>query len=145
MPTYTGAAEEIAMKAMDIYDNHEFDRIGEVLTDDYEVKVAGATFNGLEEMREMLNGFYGAFPDLEHHIEAVVGGNDDEVCLEIRVTATHNGTYVGAPGEIAATGNAIEWFSGNVIRTRGDKLASWHIYLDQVPVLAQMGYTFPRA
>jgi len=145
MPTTTGAAEEIAMKAMEIYDNHEFDRIGEVLTADYEVRVAGASFNGLEEMREMLGGFYGAFPDLKHHIVAVVGGTDEEVCLEIRVTATHDGTYAGAPGEIPATGNPIEWFSGNVIRTEGDKLKSWHIYLDQVPLLEQMGYPFPSA
>jgi predicted ester cyclase len=143
MSTATMTAEEITRRALDIYDAQEFDRIGEVLADDYQVKVVGATFNGLIEMRGMLDGFYTAFPDLKHHIVAVIGTTDpNETVFEIRVTATHLGPYHGPGGVIPATGNAVEWFSGNVIRSDGHKLRSWHIYLDQVPVLQQLGYEF---
>ena len=137
------SAEDIANKTIEIYDAQEFDRIGEVLADDFEVRVVGTTFKGLDEVRGMLNAFYTAFPDLIHHTEAVVGTtNPDEAVFEIRVTATHDGDFQGPAGVIPPTGNAVEWFSGNVIRSEGGKLKSWHIYLDMVPVLTQVGYEF---
>jgi predicted ester cyclase len=143
MSTTTLTAEAIARRALEIYDAQEFDRIGEVLADDYQVKVVGATFTGLVEMRGMLDGFYGAFPDLEHHLEAVIGTTDpNETVFEIRVTATHLGPFHGPAGVVPPSGNSVEWFSGNVIRSDGSKLKSWNIYLDQVPVLSQIGYEF---
>ena len=143
MSTTAYSCKDIAMRAIEIYDDQEFDRIDEVLHDDYEVFVTGTTFKGLEEMRGMLNGFYGAFPDLKHHVEKVIETkNPDETVFEIRVTATHNGPLHGPAGIIEPTGNKIEWRSGNVIRSEGGKLKSWNIYLDMVPVLAQVGYEF---
>jgi predicted ester cyclase len=143
MSTTSMSAEDIGNKAIEIYDAQEFGRIGEVLADDFEVRVVGTVFKGHEEVRGMLDAFYGAFPDLIHHVEAVVGTtNPDETVFEIRVTATHDGELQGPGGPIAPTGNAIEWFSGNVLRSEDGKLKSWNIYLDMVPVLTQCGYEF---
>lgn len=143
MSTTTMTAASITRRAIEIYDAQEFDRIDEVLADDYEVRVVGATFKGLTEMRGMLDGFYTAFPDLKHHLVAAVETEDpNEAVFEIRVTATHLGPYHGPAGIVEPSGNPVEWFSGNVIRADGHKLRSWHIYLDQVPVLQQIGYQF---
>jgi ketosteroid isomerase-like protein len=143
MSTTSVSAQDITRRTIEIYDAQEFDRIDEVLADDFQVRVVGMTFTGHDEVRGMLTSFYTAFPDLVHHLEAVIETTDpDETVFEIRVTATHRGPYQGPAGELPATGNAIEWFSGNVIRSQGGKLKSWNIYLDQVPVLTQVGYEF---
>jgi predicted ester cyclase len=143
MSATSTTAEDLGRLACKIYDDQEFDRIGEFLDEDFEVKVVGTSFKGHEQVRGMLDAFYGAFPDLVHHIEAVVATADpDETVFEIRVTATHNGDFHGPGGVIAPTGNPVEWYSGNVLRAEDGKLKSWHIYLDMVPVLTQLGYEF---
>jgi predicted ester cyclase len=133
-----GPAGTTLLRVFAIEEAHEFDRLGEVLCDDVEIRLAGTAFQGLSQVRQMQENFFGAFPDLEQHVQTMTE-TPTRVCAQLHVTATHLGPLATAFGVIEPTGRAIEWFSGIFVEMRDGKVATWSIYLDQVALLASLG------
>lgn len=144
MSAEVGPAGAILLRVFAIEEAHEFDRLGEVLCDDVEIRMAGTAFRGLSQVRQMQENFFGAFPDLEQHLQSMTE-TPTRVCAQLHVTATHRGPLPTAVGVIEPTGRAIEWFSGIFVEMRDGKVASWSIYLDQLALLASLGYELPPA
>jgi predicted ester cyclase len=97
---------------------------------------------GSDAIRAMFEAYAAAFPDLRHEtLHAIESG--ETYAAETRYTGTHRGALRGPQGEIAATGKTISWQSADIVRARGGKIVSWHIYHDQIPFLTQLGVLPP--
>jgi predicted ester cyclase len=122
------------------FEKGEMDRIiAEMVTDDVEFTMPGAPkLKGAREVRGLWEAWRAAFPDMRHEtVHAVEQG--DTYAAETRFAGTHTGTLRGAQGEVPPTNKTIRWESADVIRIAGGKIASWHVYHDQLPFLAQLG------
>jgi ketosteroid isomerase-like protein len=96
------------------------------------------TLQGATQMRPLFEAYLTAFPDMRHEtVHAVESG--DTYAAETRFAGTHRGPLRGPKGEVAPTGKEIRGQSADIIRFRGDKIVSWHVYHDQIPFLAQLG------
>jgi steroid delta-isomerase-like uncharacterized protein len=98
----------------------------------------GITLRGPQEVVSFLAIFWEALPDAKVTSEReVVTG--DTVVIEGTLTGTHTGTFRGPAGDIPASGNAITLRYASVKRVRDGKVASEHLYFDQLEFLQQLG------
>ncbi len=90
-------------------------------------------------MREYLQGFGNAFPDL--HIEKERAfGQGDWVSVELTITGTHKGPLPGPGGEtIPATNKPVRFRNSIITKYEGGKIAEEHRYFDQLGLMAQLG------
>lgn len=79
-------------------------------------------------------GFYAAFPDLRHAIEAQVA-EGDTVVNSIVVHGTHQGVFQGMP----PTGRTINIALYATQRFAGDKLIETHLLFDALGLMQQIG------
>ena len=112
---------------------------GHHMTADCEFVMPGAPpMKGEAEIRGMFEAYVTAFPDFAaetvHAIES-----EDTYAAETRFAGTHRGALASPQGSIPATGRRVTWQSADIIRVRDGKIASWHVYHDPIPLLAQLG------
>lgn len=120
-------------------DDHQFDRMGEHFAADVDVQMNGQAFPGLAAFREMCVGWYAAFPDLQHHVVDYVE-DGDRAAFTVRVTGTHTATMRTPNGDIPATGKRVELRAVDSVRFGADgKAIAWHVYMDNVALLEQLG------
>jgi steroid delta-isomerase-like uncharacterized protein len=108
-------------------------------TPDIEVVMPGGmTLLGPEQVAEVVQVFWEALPDgqISHENEVAAG---DRVVIEGTLTGTHTGAFRSPQGEIPATGNRIQLRYASVRRIRDGKVASEHLYFDQLEFLQQLG------
>src|SRR5215203_2156089 len=96
----------------------------------------GMHLQGPEAVTAVLQSFRDAFPDIRHEIVDVVEAGD-KIAVELKVIATHTGTFRSPQGDVPPTGRSVVWESVDVVTTRDGKIASWHTYFDQMAFLAQ--------
>ena len=83
---------------------------------------------------EMLQGYYGAFPDMRHELlEMLPSGN--AVTVRLTVHATHRGTYEGIP----ATGRTVAVDAIHILRVSGGRIVEWWAAEDDLGLLRQIG------
>ena len=82
--------------------------------------------------------FLRAFPDLNHQILATVQAGD-AVATEARFTATHTGPLASPGGDIPPTGKPVALDYVDITLFTDGRIASEHIYFDQVAFLSQLG------
>ncbi len=70
-------------------------------------------------------------------VDQVAVGN--VVIAEGTIAGTHSGTFRTPQGEIPRTGNPVSLRYAAVKRFEGDRLASEHLYFDQLEFLQQLG------
>ena len=118
----------------------DFERIaGSLAQPDVEFVMPGAPpLRGIPAVRGLWEAWRAAFPDMRHETAHAIE-HDDTYAAETRFVATHTGTLRNAQGEVPPTGRVIRWQSADVVRFRDGKIASWHVYHDQLPLLAQLG------
>jgi predicted ester cyclase len=122
------------------FERGELDRIeAELMSPDIEFVMPGAPkLRGVKQVRQLWESWKAAFPDMKHQtVHAIEGA--DTYAAETHFTATHTGTLRSAQGEIAPTGKAIRWESADIVRLKDGKIASWHVYHDQMAMLGQLG------
>jgi predicted ester cyclase len=87
-------------------DNRDLPGLISTLTEDcvYEVRGMDARWEGHEGAARFYTELLTAFPDIHFDLEFIVVGPQG-VCEEARVTATHEGTWLGH----GATGARLEW------------------------------------
>jgi steroid delta-isomerase-like uncharacterized protein len=102
------------------------------------VMPGGMTLVGPEQVAAVVQVFWEALPDAQiiHENEVAAG---DTVVTEGTLTGTHTGTFRNPQGEIPATGNRIQLRYASVRRIRDGKVASEHLYFDQLEFLQQLG------
>jgi ketosteroid isomerase-like protein len=107
-------------------------------TPDIEVVMPGGmTLSGPEQVAAVVAVFWEALPDGQISYDHQVGAGDT-VVTEGTLTGTHTGAFRSPQGEISATGNSIQLRYASVRRIREGKVASEHLYFDQLEFLQQL-------
>jgi predicted ester cyclase len=118
----------------------DFDHIeADLVTPDIEFVMPGAPkVTGAQPVRQLWEAWRAAFPDM--HAEAAHAvESGDTYAAETRFTGTHTGTLRSPQGEVPPTGKAVHWESADIVRFANGKIASWHVYHDQMVILGQLG------
>ena len=108
------------------------------------VMPGGMILMGPDQVADVVQVFWEALPDgkITHH-DHVDGG--DSIVTEGTLTGTHTGTFRSPQGDIPATGNRVQLRYVSVRRMREGKVASEHLYFDQLEFLQQLGALPPSA
>lgn len=138
------SAQENTRTAREVYalfNDHEFDRALEHVTDDAEVELYpdGLSFRGLEGFREMMAYHKAPFPDGTVEVVSQSAG-EDSVTNECIYRATHTEPLPMPDGtEVPPTQKKIEVHFCEVWRFAGGKVTSLHSYSDNLTVMGQLG------
>ncbi len=118
----------------------DFQRIAcELCAADIEFVMPGVPpLKGARAVLELWQGWRAAFPDMRHETRSAIE-QSRSYAAETRFVATHSGTLRSPQGEVPPTGRTLRWESADIVRFEGDKIASWHVYHDQIPLLTQLG------
>jgi predicted ester cyclase len=88
-------------------------------------------------LRPFLEGYLAAFGGFRHEvIDWVESG--DTIALELHVRGTHTGA-LPPQGEVEPTGSEVLWESADYVKVREGRIRSWHVYSDNLAVMAQLG------
>jgi steroid delta-isomerase-like uncharacterized protein len=134
---------EAARRHDEAFNAHDPEARIAAMTPDIEtVLPGGMTLLGPEQAIGFLKAFWEALPDA-HIIARNQVAEGDTIALEGTLTGTHTGTFRAPQGDIPATGNRIELRYAAVKKVRDGKVASEHLYFDQLDFLQQLG-VLPR-
>ena len=130
---------EAARRHDDAFNAHDPEARTASQTPDVEsVLPGGITLRGSEQGLGFLKVFWEAIPDARiTWTGQLVEG--DALAIEGMLTGTHTGTFRAPQGEIPASGNRIALRYAAVKRIRDGKVASEHLYFDQMELLQQLG------
>jgi predicted ester cyclase len=119
----------------DVLNGRNLDLIPQLCTQDYVYHgPGGLELRGLDQLREMVQGYLTAFPDLHMEVQhRVVEGN--LLSTHWRVTGMHDGPL----GDIEPTGNRIDFPGQVIMRFEGTMIAEeWEVF-DELEMLKQVG------
>ena len=111
------------------------DRIGDLCTEgvvDHEAPPEWPT--GIEGVRQTMQMFRTAFPDLTATVEEAIQ-EGDVVAARVRMTGTHEGEFQGIP----ASHNKIDIETIDMIRLEGEKCAEHWGVSDNLALMQQIG------
>jgi steroid delta-isomerase-like uncharacterized protein len=94
----------------------------------------GLVADGAEAVRQFWKDQYIAFPDFRAEVLSIRHA-DDAVILEVEVSGTHQGEFMGIP----ATGRQVRLRGAAFFLFEGDGLVSERIYQDSLAVFRQLG------
>jgi ketosteroid isomerase-like protein len=132
-------ATEVARKYDEAFDAQDADARVANQTPDIEVVLPGGmVLQGPDQVGEVVRSFWEALPDgkITHENEVAAG---DMVVIEGTLTGTHTGSFRTSQGDIPASGNPVKLRYASVKRILGGKVASEHLYFDQLEFLQQLG------
>lgn len=132
------ASAELLERYLGAIDAHDLDGVRACLTPDTEVVAPGVDLHGDGQVSGWIQVFISAFPDLHHEIRSVLevpGG----YAAEVRFSGTHTGPLASPGGEIPPTGKPFSFDYVHVGHVEGSRIASDHIYFDQLGFLSQLG------
>jgi steroid delta-isomerase-like uncharacterized protein len=102
------------------------------------VMPGGVRLRGHEQVMQVVGAFWEALPDARITVDHQFAAGD-VVVSEGTLAGTHHGTFRTPNREIPATGKPIALRYAAVKRFRDDRLASEHLYFDQLEFLQQLG------
>jgi steroid delta-isomerase-like uncharacterized protein len=102
------------------------------------VMPGGISLRGHENVMQVVQAFWEALPDARITPDDLFAAGDT-VVAEGKLAGTHTGPFRTPDGEIPATGNAVTLRYAAIKRFRDDRLASEHLYFDQLEFLQQLG------
>ena len=135
-----GQALEVARRADDAFNAHDLEGRLAANSDETELVMPGGIRLRGREQAGVLEAFWEAFPDVrltwEHHVEdgAMIAG-------EGVLSGTHTGPFRTPAGELPPSGRPVQLPYAFVRRVEGGKIASEHLYFDQMELLQQLGAT----
>ncbi len=140
MPTAQPMTEAEAMRSTtkrvfeEVVNGRNLDLLPQLFTEDFTWHLGALDLKGLDQVRETIQGYLTAFPDLRMTVEQqIVEGN--LIVNRWRATGTHDGPLE----DIEPTGKKIN-ISGHIIqRFEGTKIAEeWEVF-DELAMLKQIG------
>ena len=130
--------EALALEMLDLTDRHEWAAREALLTPDCDVVMPSAALRTPAAATAYSETFVGAFADARHRVD-LVAASGDTVVVEGVWIGTHTGPLVTPDGEIPATGRPLNLPFAMTVRTDGERVASLHVYFDQLAFLTQLG------
>lgn len=93
---------------------------------------------GREEVRGWMQGFFDAFPEIEHtHCGLTVEG--DSVSTDLRISGAHTLPFVTPQGTLPPTGRAIDFVAHNEMDVENGSIRSLRISFDPGELMQQLG------
>jgi predicted ester cyclase len=137
-----GEALEAARRADDAFNAHDVDGRLAANTENSELVMPGGMQLRGREHANVLRAFWEALPDATITWKVYVESGD-LIAGEGILSGTHTGPFRTPQGEIPASGTEVSLPYAFVRRVEGGKIASEHLYFDQMEFLKQLGATAP--
>ena len=119
----------------EVVNGRNLDLLSQLCTEDYVYHgPGGVNLRGVGEVREMIEGYLTAFPDLHMAVEQLVV-EGDLISTRWRATGTHDGPL----DNIEPTGKKIDINGQVIMRFEGSKIAEEWESFDEVAMLQQIG------
>jgi predicted ester cyclase len=116
----------------------DLDGLGATLTHDVHAEAPGVTFEKREELLGWMQGFFDAFPGVEHVVDRLDAG-DGWAKADLRVIGTHEAPLVGPQGAIPPTGRRMELHAHNEMEIADGAITSVRIEFDPGDLMRQLG------
>ena len=133
----------LAEQQIALLNAHDLDRYLQRIDESYvgESELIPEPVRGTAGVRQTLEMVLAAFPDLQLEVEQILASGD-HVISRIRLTGTHEGSYLGIP----ATNKRVSFKACNVVELRNGKAIRARLYADNASLLQQLGaISLPRA
>ena len=125
----------VVSKLMEEFDKKNMDIGDELNTPEYKLHFPiGSEPKSTSQHREVLEVFWGAFPDMTHTIDRLISAGD-MVTGQYTIRGSHTGEFMGIP----PTGNQIEETVIGIWRFSDGKIAEFWGMLDMLSFMQQLG------
>lgn len=129
-------------KNFEAWNAHDVDGSLALYADDIVWQDVGSpqAFQGKEAVRQYIQGWFSAFPDIKITVTNRVI-TEDQVAGELEFTGTNNGPLQFAPGmpAIPATGKKANGKATYFVRIKNGKAVEVHTYPDTAGMMMQLG------
>lgn len=133
------AIRDVFQEGTDAFNAHDREGLAATMADDVSVRAPGVgELKGKPAVTAFYFGWLDAFPDGRVDVEAV-HVLEDVVVEEGTFNGTHRATLHGPGGDLPATGRAVCVGYVQVLRFRGDQVASFHLAFDRAEMMEQLG------
>jgi len=130
--------EMLARTALQLMDEGKYDEWEQTMEPDCVFVGPGSELHGRQAMRQFVEGFRRAFPDVQHSVESVYTSGDS-VIVELTFAGTHSGPFRTPSGEIPPTGKSIRIRQAQVVEMKSGKAISIRAYFDRMQMMEQLG------
>jgi ketosteroid isomerase-like protein len=134
-PTST---EEMAEQLRAALNAHDLVAAMSLVSTDVDVVAPTVEAHGIDELRNLIGLYLGAFPDIKWHVMHQIALGDTVVTEQL-VEGTHGGQFATPQGEFTPTGNAGITRVCQVLRVRHGLIESVHLYWDHLVLMQTMG------
>lgn len=128
----TAEPKAVATRYYEILNNWAPERLDEVCAAD--LLGHGGAGRDLQELKASLDGFIGAFPDLNASVEHLVA-EGATVSVWVTMKGTHQGTFAG----VSPTGNPVKFVAWDLMRIENGRIAEITSYCDLFTLMNQVG------
>lgn len=133
-----GTMKDVVDQVWEAMESGDLDGLEQLMDPEIEFRMGSEGGCGIGFFRPFLEGYLAAFADLRHEvIDWVESG--DTIALELHVRGTHTGALQTPQGEVEPTGREVLWESADYVKVREGRVRSWHVYTDNLAVMAQLG------
>lgn len=138
--------QQLIRSYIDAINSHDVNKVVGLFTPDAEFKNLGfdQVFRGTQELNEMVQGWFRAFPDVKLEMVAM-GASDDVAFAEHMVKGTHQGVFSTELGDFDATQMKINVPTCDIFKFRNGKISSIHCYVESLVLLHQIGVSELKA
>ncbi|HEX6509355.1 MAG TPA: nuclear transport factor 2 family protein [Chloroflexota bacterium] len=131
----------LAQRALQLLDERRLDEWEQTMRPDATFIGPGMELHGSGQIRQFVEGFHHAFPDITHRIDRLLVAGDT-VIMEGVFSGTHTGVLRTPGGDIPATGKRVEVREAQLVTVDQDGLAiRFETYFDRREMMTQLGLT----
>ncbi|MEQ1745398.1 MAG: ester cyclase [Saprospiraceae bacterium] len=136
----TNSIKQLVAELHGYFSANNFEKTLSMMADDIRVEAfaLGATFEGREGAIQFMQGFKGAFPDLQITHKNIVE-NGSEVAVEFTATGKHTGDLHTPAGVVPPTGKIVNFTVCEVQTWENGKVKSIRNYQDSGSLMRQLG------
>lgn len=131
-------ARDLAEAHVRAFNERGWNRAADIYAPDVEVVEPGGTTVGIEDFLRHAQGFATAFPDSRMQVTTMIDATDRAV-VEGVYTGTHTGPLATPQGQVPPTGRTLRLPICLVFEAVAGRIASNHVYYDQMTFAAQLG------
>ncbi|MFZ4659906.1 MAG: ester cyclase [Caldilineaceae bacterium] len=126
--------EHLTTLYLNVANSHDANRFGEIMAENYICYSRLGTIEGLASYKQVMMGFYTAFPNMQFFLDATVA-DGDTIVYHYHWTGTHQQELMGIP----ATGKAVTVYGMEMNRVENGKIVECWNYADQMSLMQQLG------
>jgi steroid delta-isomerase-like uncharacterized protein len=129
---------DLVRRNFDAIESSDWDGVAANFDPSCDFSAPGYSARGGEAAAAWMRPFVEAFPDIKHRVIDPLE-SDGRIAFELEITGTHTAPLVSPQGEVPPTGQQIRLAAANLWTVDGGKIASYHIYFDQMSFMGQLG------